>query len=218
MSVSWKQSTARRGKFWQITRWIILALVAAFIIRIALKAILSPLMVDDFPEALAIKAMLLPHLFPLHMITGGLALFLVPIALLLRHRPRWHRWAGRIAALDVAFAGITAFPVALIAPVTRISAWGFAAQGSTWLLLLALGIWNIRRKQRAAHRAAMLLMTATTSGAIFFRIYLALWAIWGDFRYYETFYAFNAWFAWTLPLAAMAFFLKRTGLLRLDHQ
>ena len=68
----------------------------------------------------------------------------------------------------------------------------------------------------AAHdhrRAALLLelLAATTTGAVFFRLYLALLAIWGDLRHYEAFYALDAWIAWSLPLAATAFFLKRTG-------
>ena len=57
----------------------------------------------------------------------------------------------------------------------------------------------------------MLLMAATTTGAVFFRVYLALFAILGHPRHYEAFYAADAWLAWTLPLAAMAIFLKRTG-------
>ncbi|MFM5922833.1 MAG: DUF2306 domain-containing protein, partial [Novosphingobium sp.] len=149
----------------------------------------APWLVDDFPEALAIKVELLPWLFPLHMIAGGLALLLVPTTLLLRKRPRWHRPAGRITAAVVAVAGLTAFPVALIAPVTRLSAWGFAAQGAVWLVLLGLGLWNIRRRRIAAHRACMLLMAATTTGAVFFRVYLALFALYGDLRHYEAFYA-----------------------------
>ena len=113
-------------------------------------------------------------------------------------------------------AGITAFPVALIAPVTALSAWGFAAQGAVWLVLLGLGLWHGHHRQFKAHRACMLLMAATTTGALFFRIYLALFAIWGDARHYEVFYALNAWIAWSLPMLAMAVFLKRTGALTLD--
>ena len=41
--------------------------------------------------------------------------------------------------------GLTAFPVALIAPVTRLSAWGFAAQGTVWLVLLGCGLWQYPR-------------------------------------------------------------------------
>ncbi len=188
----------------------------------AWKALRSPWAVDDFPEALAVKVELLPWLFPLHMVTGGLALVLVPLALAARLRPRWHRLAGWIAAPVVLVAGLTAFPVALIAPVTPLSAWGFAAQGTVWIVFLAAGIWNIRRRQIAAHRACMLLMAATTSGALFFRIYLALFALYGDVRHYETFYALNAWLAWSLPVIAMTLFLKResnrTGAIRGNPQ
>ena len=197
-------------------RLLVLAALALFVIRTALLALQSPWRVDDFPEALAIKAELLPWTFALHMITGGLALLLVPLTFLLRRRPRWHRPAGRVTAAIVVLAGLSAFPVALIAPVTRVSAWGFAAQGATWLVLLALGLRAIWARRPRQHRAFMLLMAAVTTGAVFFRVYLALWAIWGDMRHYEAFYAADAWLAWTLPLAAMAFFLKRTGGFRGD--
>ncbi len=195
----------------RVLRALALAALAAFVIRTAWLALESPWQVDDFPEALAIKAELLPLIFPLHMITGGLALLLVPLTFILRRHARWHRPVGRVTALVVAVAGITAFPVALVAPVTTVSAWGFAAQGAVWLILLGFGLHHVRRRQVAQHRAFMLLMAATTSGAVFFRVYLALWAIFGDLRHYEAFYALDAWIAWSLPLAAMAIFLKRTG-------
>ena len=199
-------------------RWIVLAALALFVIQTALKALRAPWQVDDFPEALAVKAELLPWLFPLHMVAGGLVLLLIPVTLLVRRHARWHRPLGRITALVVLVAGLTAFPVALIAPVTPVSAWGFAAQGAVWLILLALGLRNIRLRRMQAHRAAMLLMAATTSGAVFFRVYLALWALFGNYRHYETFYAADAWIAWSLPLAAMAIFLKRTGAGPFDHR
>lgn len=192
-------------------RAVILSAIGLFVIRTALLALYSPWQVDDFPEALAVKVELLPWIFPIHMIAGGLVLLLIPATILLRRRPRWHRPMGRITALVVLAAGLTAFPVALIAPVTRVSAWGFAAQGATWLVLLGLGLRNIWLKRLRAHRAAMLLMAATTTGAVFFRVYLALWAILGDLRHYELFYAIDAWIAWSLPLIGCAIFLKRTG-------
>ena len=189
-----------------------------FVIQIALKALRSPWQVDDFPEALAVKVELLPWLFPLHMMAGGLVLLLIPAALLVRRHARWHRPLGRVTAVVVTVAGLTAFPVALVAPVTSGSAWGFAAQGAVWLVLLGIGLRNIRLRRFRAHRAAMLLMAATTTGAVFFRVYLALWAIFGDLRHYELFYAADAWIAWSLPLVATAIFLKRTGAGPFDHR
>lgn len=187
---------------------LILSAIGAFILYTAAKALLSPFATDDFPESLAIKVELLPLIFPVHMVTGGLALILVPLALALRRRRRWHRLAGRVAAADVLVAGLTAFPVAWVAPVTTWSAAGFSAQAVTWLALLTLGIVNIRRRRIAAHRACMLLMLATTSGAVFFRVYLALWAMYGTSRGFETFYACDSWIAWMLPLAVTALILS----------
>ena len=79
-------------------RWIVLAALTLFVIQTALKALRAPWQVDDFPEALAVKVELLPWLFPLHMVTGGLVLLLIPATLLVRKRARWHRPLGRITA------------------------------------------------------------------------------------------------------------------------
>ncbi len=199
----------------RLAQTAILAAIAAFVIATAWKALRSPWLVDDFPESLAIKVELMPLLFPLHMISGGLALLLVPLALTLNRRPAWHRPVARIAAFDVAIAGVTAFPVALVAPVTWASALGFSAQGLTWLVLLVLGLGHIRAGRRAQHRACMVLMAATMCGAVLFRVFLALFALTGSPRWFETAYALDAWIAWTLPLGLVAIWLKRTGGLRL---
>ena len=211
MAFSDIESVALPGPLKRAVRWVILAAIAAFVIITASKAVSASFMNDDFPEGLAIKVELLPVIFPLHMVTGGLALLLVPLAIMLRHRPRWHRLAGRVAAADVLVAGITALPVALVVPVTMGSALGFTAQGCAWLTLLALGIWNIRNGRIAAHRAMMVMLAATTSGAIFFRIYLALWAIFAHGRHFDLFYACDAWIAWLLPLGISARLMRQNG-------
>jgi hypothetical protein len=185
--------------------------IGLFVLQTAWKALRAPWLVEDFPEALYIKAELLPWIFPAHMITGGMALLLVPAMILASRRPAWHRRLARLTVPVVTVAGLTAFPVALVAPVTAVSAWGFAAQGAVWLALLGLGVWHVCHGRIAQHRACMLLMAATTTGAVFFRIYLALFALYGHPRNYQLFYAIDAWIAWSLPLLATAFFLKRTG-------
>lgn len=211
MAFSGSESVSLPGPVKRTLRWAILTAIAAFVIMAAIKALTAAFLNDDFPEGLAIKVELLPVIFPLHMLTGGLALLLVPLAIALRRRPRWHRIAGRIAAADVLVAGVTALPVALVVPVTLGSALGFTAQGCAWLILLALGIWNIRRGRIAAHRAMMVMLAATTSGAIFFRIYLALWAIFAHGRHFDLFYACDAWIAWLLPLGISARLMRQNG-------
>lgn len=211
MSTSGIETVSLSGQAKRALLWSILAAIAAFVIMAAIKALTAAFLNDDFPESLAIKVELLPVVFPLHMVSGGLALLLVPLAILLRRRPRWHRIAGRIAAIDVLLAGVTALPVALVVPVTPWSAAGFTAQGCAWLTLLALGVWHIRHRRIAAHRAMMVMLAATTSGAIFFRIYLALWAIFAHGRHFDLFYACDAWIAWLLPLAISARLMRQNG-------
>jgi uncharacterized membrane protein YozB (DUF420 family) len=182
---------------------------AFFAADIARKAIAEAFVHSDFPEQLAIKVEQLPIVFPIHMITGALALLLLPLVIAVRHHPRVHRLLGRVAALDVTIAGLTAFPVAWVGPVTAMSAAGFMAQAIVWTSLLATGIWHIRNGRRAAHRRAMLLMAATASGAIFFRLYLAMWAILSHRHGFELFYSADAWIAWLGPLVLTAYGINR---------
>lgn len=200
---------ALRGRPLRTVRWVIVSVIAAFVTSVVVKALMQTFDHDDFPEALLVKVEALPVIFPVHMFAGALALVLVPLALLLRPWPRWHRIAGRVAAADVLVAGVTAFPVAWVEPVTPWSGAGFIAQAAVWLSFLALGVWNIRRGRVERHRACMLLMTATASGAIFFRIYLASWTIVGEGRHFAAFYSADAWLAWLLPLFATALFIKK---------
>jgi Predicted membrane protein (DUF2306) len=211
MAISDLEAIRRVGPAKRAIGWLIIAAIAGFVISAAGKAIIAAFMNEDFPESLAVKVELLPVIFPLHMVTGGLALLLVPLAISLRRRPPWHRLAGRIAAVDILLAGITALPVAWTAPVTFWSAAGFVAQGTTWLILLGLGLWHIRNRRFAQHQAMMVMLAATTSGAIFFRIYLALWAIFAQGRHFELFYACDAWIAWGLPLAVSARLMRQNG-------
>jgi uncharacterized membrane protein YozB (DUF420 family) len=200
---------ALRRQLLRALRWAIVAGLAAFVTSVAVKALLQAFDQDDFPEALLVKVEALPLIFPLHMVTGALALALIPLALALRTWPRRHRAAGRIAAADVLVAGVTAFPVAWTEPITPWSGAGFIAQAAVWLTFLALGIGHIRAGRTEQHRACMLLMTATASGAIFFRVYLASWAILAEGRHFAGFYSLDAWLAWLLPLLATAIVIKK---------
>jgi hypothetical protein len=202
----------RIGAVW---RWLLLTPLGVFVMYVAVRGISESFDNEGFPEALAVKLDLLPIIFPVHMVTGGLALLLVPLVLCLRGT-RWHRFVGRIAAIDIFVAGITAIPVAVVMPVTNTSAAGFVAQGITWIVLLGLGIWNIRGGRVASHRTCMLMLAAVTSGALFFRIYLGLWKAFGVSKKFETFYALDAWIAWGLPLIGVAIWLHVSAPRRLS--
>lgn len=165
---------------------------------------------DAFPEAILIKVLAWPTIFPIHMITGAFALLLVPAAIALSGRP-WHRFMARIAALDVLVAGLTAIPVALESPITPWAAAGFTTQAMLWLTLLGLGLFFIRRGDARKHRACMLLMAAATSGAMFFRVYLAAWVAWNGYAHFKLFYSCDAWAAWLTPLAGMGVWLWVRG-------
>ena len=180
--------------------------LGAFLTYVAAVAISETWDWAAFSEPMLIKLEQWPVVFRVHMVAGGLALLLAPLALALRGT-RAHRIAGRIAAADVAVAALTALPVALESPVTRMAAAGFSTQAVVWLALLSLGIWNIRRGRVAAHRACMLAMTAVTSGALFFRLWLSLWSLSGDRASFRLFYSCDAWGAWLAPLAVALVFI-----------
>ncbi|MEO5586419.1 MAG: DUF2306 domain-containing protein [Novosphingobium sp.] len=213
MSVS-TLGSAKRSLPFQAVRWIVLSAIAGFVTTVVAKGLMQTFDQDDFPEALLVKVEALPVIFPVHMFTGALALILIPLALVLRPWPKWHRAAGRIAAVDVLVAGISAFPVAWTEPVTVWSGAGFIAQAAVWLTFLALGIRHIRAGRVAEHRACMLLMTATASGAIFFRIYLASWALLAPGRHFAAFYSADAWAAWLLPVLGTALAIKKRPIIK----
>jgi uncharacterized membrane protein YozB (DUF420 family) len=185
----------------------LLIVLFGFLALTAYRAIVASVDNNGFPNALALKVEALPIIFPLHMVMGGLALILAPLAIFMR-RTRWHKTAGRSTAAVVFLSGVTAFPVALVDPVTAVSAAGFSAQAATWLGLLGAGLWFIRHGRVKQHQACMLMMTAVTSGAVFFRIALAVWGQVGPPAYFWTFYAIDAWLAWALPLAVTASAIK----------
>ena len=170
------------------------------------NAIAGALNSDAFPEAILIKVLAWPTIFPIHMAAGGFALLLVPAAVALSGGP-WHRLVARVAAADVAVAALTAVPVALESPITPWAAAGFTTQAALWLTLLGLGLFFIRRGDARRHRLCMLSMAAVTSGAMFFRVFLAAWVSWNGYTQFKLFYSCDAWMAWLTPLAAMGVWL-----------
>jgi uncharacterized membrane protein YozB (DUF420 family) len=153
------------------------------------------------PYPLALVLRRLPIIFPLHMVSAGLALILIPIAAALRHRRRIHRMVGRITAVFVCIGAVTALAVAVASEASLAARAGLFAQGIVWLALLAMAVAAIRRRERARHARLMLAMAAVASGAILLRLTLA-GAIALNLPF-DTAYAVAAWACWIIPLAAL---------------
>ena len=196
--------------FWRCAKAVLAVAASWLAIVTVLRALQGAWDSRDFPELLLVKVEALPILFPIHMASGALALVLVPAAIALSGG-RWHKPVARLAAADVVTAGLTALPVALESPLTRATAAGFSMQSVLWLALLGAGVLAIRRGDVATHRACMLLMAAVTSGAMFFRVFLACGVAIDGYAHFKTLYACDAFAGWLTPLLGMGLWLWLRG-------
>ena len=163
-------------------------------------------------EALEVLVARLPVVFPVHMLTGALALAALPVVIALRHRPRWHRPAGRVALTLTAIAGLTALPSAMMSTAGPVVRAGLFAQGCVWLVLGAAGFAAIRAGRRALHMRLMLCMASVAFGAVILRLMLQASVLLElDF---EQSYACIAWAAWLGPLALAAVLTRPRAALR----
>ena len=163
-------------------------------------------------EALEVLVNRLPTVFPVHMLTGALALAALPLVIGLRKRPRWHRPAGRVALMLTCVAGVTALPSALMSTAGPIVRAGLFAQGCVWLALGAGGFAAIKTGRRALHMRLMLCMASVAFGAVVLRLMLQASVVLElDF---EQSYACIAWSAWLGPLALTAALTRPIAALR----
>jgi hypothetical protein len=178
------------------------ALTAVLVVPFALVALATATGFLVLPDPLAAVEARVPVVFRIHMASGALALFAVPLAFAVRGHSAWHRPLGRLAGLLVLIAGLSALPVALASTAGPAARLAFATQAVVWLALLSCGTVAIRRRRRDLHRAAMIGLCAVTSAAIWLRPASALAVHAGlDF---EVAYAVIAWGSWLVPLMIVA--------------
>jgi uncharacterized membrane protein len=184
---------------------LILCLIGGVLLFAALVGAAALGEAAGFPsldEPLAILRQRLPVIFPLHMITGGLGLILLPWIILLRRRKRLHRLLGR-AGLALLLAGaLSALPTALASVATPLARAGFFTQGVLTAYFLAAGFRAIQRKDRVGHRQRMLCAAALASGAIVLR--LMLYCAGSLELDPKAAYAVIAWTSWGLPVSLVA--------------
>lgn len=176
--------------------------ICALTLPIGLAAIASGIGLLRLPEPLFAVLLHHPMVFPAHMIASGMALMIIPLVVLLRRRPAWHRPLGRLAAVCVLIGGFTSLPVAMASEASATARSGFAVQGTVWVALLAAGLFARRAGNLTLHARYMLAMAAVTSGAIWLR--LSTMAAVELSLPFEPTYAAAAWLGWLLPLLAVA--------------
>ena len=177
------------------------AVTAGLCVWIGTGAILSGFGVANLAYPLAMLRLRLPVVFPAHMITGGLGLMLAVLAYAVRADARVHRPLGRLAALLLVAASLTALPTSLESLASPWARAGFFVQGVACLACLVAGFQAIRRGHVERHRRLMLSAAAIAFGAVVLRGLLL--AADGLGLAAEPSYAVGAWLAWLMPLAAV---------------
>src|SRR6185503_11030084 len=137
-----------------------------------LAALGSAVGAPPLPPPLALLDQRLPGVFRLHMLATGLAMILLPCAILLRHKPRLHRPVGRAAAGCLLVGAAAALPSAFASEAVPAAKLGFLAQGGLCLALLILALVAIRRGERGRHAQLMQQAAATAFGAVVLRLLL----------------------------------------------
>jgi Predicted membrane protein (DUF2306) len=186
---------------------VVAVMLALLFVPVGLLAVATAAGLLPLPYELALVDQRLPVVFRVHMLSAGLAVLLIPAAIIL-HGFRLHRIVGRSAAVLVLIGGLTAPPVALASEATWLARAGFLMQASVWIALVLAAVQAIRAGHRTRHMWLMLSVAAVASAALWLR--LATWTAVKLGLPFDTVYAFAAWLSWIVPLAAVAS-LARSG-------
>ena len=153
---------------------LLIGLSALLVVSAAVLAVQSGLGLTPLPYPLFVVLQKLPLVFPLHMIASGVALILIPAAILARGHRRLHRTLGRLTAACVMLGGLTVLLVATASEASVAARAGFFVQGLVWIALLLAAITAIRRNNRALHARCMIAMACVASGAPWLRLVMAM--------------------------------------------
>ena len=203
---------SRAVGFAKIVAFIIVssAILLTGLMAIALGAGWLPL-----PHPLYLVLQRLPIVFPLHMITSGLALMLIPLALLLRHRPLLHRPVCRLAFCCVVIGALSALPVALCSEANAVARTGLFVQGVAWLGFAVAAVHAIRSGNFASHARRMIAVAAIASGAVWLRLVTSVAT--ALMLPFDEVYAVAAWMCWLVPLGIVLAWTKQRATLSPRH-
>jgi uncharacterized membrane protein len=184
------------------------ALSSGLIVLVSLRALVLPL--DLVMPNMAHFAVDAPWGLWGHLLGAPLALALAPFQLVpgLRARhPALHRWTGRVYALAVLTAGVSALSMVPTSIAGGFARAGFASLALAWIGTTALGVSLAMRGQTARHRVWMLRSVALTFGAVTLRVYMAPLMASG-WTIAET-YDLTAWGCWVPNLIVLQIWLSR---------
>jgi hypothetical protein len=185
----------------RLAKGAVFAVLLPLVVATAVVAMLEGAGLLALPYDMLIVDRAAPGLFRLHMAASGFALVLLPLVLAVRHKPNWHRPAGRIAAVAVVVGGLTALPVAVVSHSPALARAGLFMQGIIWLALIGAGFAAIRAGRYRQHAKCMVAMAAVASGALWVRFVTAAAATWQ--LPFEAVYSVICWLGWLLPLVVV---------------
>jgi len=144
-----------------------------------------------------------------HMITGGLAILLVPIQVSRMWRRgdrRKHVYLGWLLVPIVAIAALTTPPISFNMNEPFWSELGFAMGSIAWFCALVMGIWSIKTKQFERHRRWMVMMAALSFGAVSFRLQLPILRLFWDM---DVVFPYLGWTCWVPNVLVVAWWWHR---------
>ena len=183
---------------------------SALAAAVAVAALGSAIGMPALPEPLAVLDQRLPGIFKVHMTASALALMLLPLILLLRHRRSPHRLVGRVGAVLLLVGAVTSLPTALQSEAVPLARAGFFVQGLLCLVFLIGAVKAIREHNIRRHAQLMMRVSALVFGAVVLRIMMAVTMKSG--LPFDPTYAAVAWISWVLPLIGVSLWLRRNDL------
>lgn len=192
---------------WRTGYWMF-ALLCGIIALISLRSLMAPvaLVMPNMAHFLQDAPLALWG----HVVGAPLVLALAPVQLSQRLRARWpraHRISGRLYALGVLIAGLSALALVPTAEASLFAKAGFTALALVWIGFTFRGIWLARAGAYEAHRAWMLRSLALTFAAVTLRLIMAplMASGWTVAQTYDV----TAWGSWVPSLILVELYLRR---------
>jgi len=196
-----------RGPDWPFAVCWLAALIT---IGVAGYGVLSGFHLIPLTPPATAQAAIKPVAMVLHMLSGGIALAVASLQLLLikiQSSARWHKVLGWIYVASVLMSGFAAFAL-FGSSIGGLNAdLGFSLLSAAWLFSTVRAIQHARNQNWAAHQRWMIRSFSLCFAAVTLRIYLGAFLALGV--PFEQFYTALAWLCWVPNLVVVEWFLLK---------